>query len=298
MFRFIPAFLFSLLSFTVHAQDLFPLVQGSQWVYRGSFAGESLTIKVGGERQIQGQTYHEVSGYNNETLLVRQSEKNTYVYWDEKTKRDAVLINFDGAEYASPSSECQQQGKAEGRPVTYEGPLGKFDNAIAVRFFGGICADAGTTGEVYLPNAGMLRRTVTSFTGERRFDLVYAQIGGVTYLSDAQVSFGISATVLSAEQIAARLTLTNRSGANVVLDFPSGQRYDFQVKNARGEVIYTWSATRLFPAVTGQETVKDELVWTETFSAGTLRPGSYTLEGRIANSDAKKYSASVGFEIR
>jgi hypothetical protein len=94
------------------------------------------------------------------------------------------------------------------------------------------------------------------------------------------------------------LTLTNRSGSNLVLDFPSGQRYDFQVKDARGEVIYTWSATRLFPAVTGQEIVKDELVWTETFSAGTLRPGQYTLEGRVANSDAKRYSASVGFEIK
>lgn len=298
MFRFITALLFSLLSLTVQAQDLFPLVQGSQWVYRGSFAGESMTIKIGGERQIQGNTYHEVTGYTNETILVRQSEKGIYLFWDEKSKADSLLINFDGAEYASPSSECQQQGKAEGRPVTYEGPLGKFDNAVQVRFFGGICADAGTTGEIYLPNAGMLRRTVTSFTGERRFDLVYAQIGGVTYLSDAQVSFGVSATVLSPEQIAARLTLTNRSGSNLVLDFPSGQRYDFQVKDARGEVIYTWSATRLFPAVTGQEIVKDELVWTETFSAGTLRPGQYTLEGRVANSDAKRYSASVGFEIK
>lgn len=298
MFRFIPALSFSLLSLTLHAQDLFPLVQGSQWVYRGSFAGESMTIKIGGERQIQGNTYHEVAGYAKDTLLVRRSERGIYVYWDDKAKQDALLINFDGSEYASPSSECQQQGKAEGRPVTYEGPLGKFDNAVQVRFFGGICADAGTTSETYLPNAGMLRRTVTSFTGERRFDLIYAQIGGVTYLSDAQVSFGVSATVLSPEQIAARLILTNRSGANVVLDFPSGQRYDFQVKDARGEVIYTWSATRLFPAVTGQEIVKDELVWTETFSAGMLRPGQYTLEGRIANSDPKRYSASVGFEIK
>jgi hypothetical protein len=298
MFRFIQALTFSLLSLTLQAQDLLPLAPGSQWVYRGSFAGESMTIKAGGERQIQGQTYLELSGYTNETLLVRQSDRGIYVYWDEKTKSDALLINFNGAEYASPSSECQQQGKAEERPVSYEGPLGKFDNAIEVRFFGGICADAGATGEIYLPNAGMLRRTVTSFTGERRFDLAYAQIGGVTYLSDAQVSFGISATVLSSEQLAARLTLANRSGANLILDFASGQRYDFQVKDARGEVIYTWSATRLFPAVTGREIVKDELVWTETFSPGTLRPGTYTLEGRIANGDAKKYSASVGFEIR
>lgn len=298
MFRFIPALSFSLLSLTLHAQDLFPLVQGSQWVYRGSFAGESMTIKIGGERQIQGNTYHEVTGYTNETLLVRHIAPAVYLYWDEKAQKDALLINFDTSEYASPSSECQQQGKAEGRPVTYEGPLGKFDNAVQVRFFGGICADAGTTSEIYLPNGGMLRRTVTSFTGERHFDLIYAQIGGVTYLSDAQVSFGVSVTLLSPEQIAARLILTNRSGSNIVLDFASGQRYDFQVKDARGEVIYTWSATRLFPAVTGQEIVKDEIVWTETFSAGLLRPGQYTLEGRLANSDAKRYSASVGFEIK
>lgn len=298
MFRFIPALLFSLLSLTLHAQDLFPLVPGSQWVYRGSFAGESMSIRVGAERQIQGRTYHEVSGYTSETLLVRQSEKGIYVYWDDKAKQDALLIHFDGVEFASPASDCQLQGKAEGRPVSYEGPLGKFDNATQVRFFGGICADTGTTSEIYLPNAGMLRRTVTSFTGERRFDLVYAQIGGVTYLSDAQISFGVSVTVLSPEQLAARLVLANRSGANLVLDFASGQRYDFQVKDARGEVIYTWSATRLFPAVTGQEIVKDELVWTETFSAGNLRPGQYTLEGRVANSDPKRYSASVGFEIK
>jgi hypothetical protein len=298
MSRFIQVFLFSLLSLSLPAQDYFPLVAGSQWVYRGSFGGESLSIKVGSERQLNGRTYHEVQGYTNETLLVRQPEPGIYVYWDEKSKQDALLINFDGLEYASPSSECQQQGKAEGRALSYEGPLGKFDNAKEIRFFGGVCADAGTTKEVYVPNAGMVRRSVTSFTGERNFDLVYAQIGGVTYLSDAQVSFGISVTVLSPEQLAARLVLTNKSGRDIVLEFPSGQRYDFQVKDARGEVVYTWSATRLFPAVLGQVTVKDELVWIETFSAGILRPGQYSLEGRIANSDPKRYSSSVGFEVR
>ncbi len=297
MLRFISVLLFSLLSVT--AQDYFPLVAGSQWVYRGSFASESLTLKLGAERQINGRTYIELTGYAAQPLLVRQSEPGIYVYWDESTKQDALLINFDGAEYTSPSSDCQQQGKANGRSVKYEGPLGAFDTAREVQFFGGICADTGTTREVYLAGAGMLRRSVTSFTGERHFDLIYAQIGGITYLSDTQVSFGISLTQLApiqdATQLAARLVLTNRSGEDIVLDFPSGQRFDFQIKDARGEVVFTWSATRIFLQANGQVVVKDEAVWADTFAVGALRPGTYSLEGFLTNSDGKRFSATAAF---
>jgi hypothetical protein len=295
-------FLFSLLSLGAQTANYFPLAPGSQWVYRGSFASETLTLKVGAQRQINGRAYYDVEGYASKALPVRLAESGAYVYWDDASQQEAPFLDFSGVTYTNPASECREQARAEVEPGKYVGPAGRFDDAREIRFSPGICADTGSTSEVFGPNLGMLRRTVTSFIGPKQFDLVYAQIGGVTYLNDAQVSFALSVGAVPGEggstSITGRFVLTNHSGADLVLDFLSSQRYDFRVLDAAGDTIHTWSSTRLFLAVVGQETVKDERVWQETFAVSSLRPGNYSLEGFLTNNDGKRYRATVGFVVR
>ncbi len=292
----------SLLSLSAQVPDYFPLVSGSQWVYRGSFASESLTLRVGAERLIEGRTYTELSGYASAPLLLRRLDSGAFVFWNEATKQDAPFLDFSGASYSNPASECREQVRAVTEPVKYDGPLGSFDNARELRFAPGICADTGTTQELFVPGLGLVRRTVTSFLGPKQFDLVYAQIGGVTYLSDAQITFALSLNVFPGERetttLSPRLVLTNRSGADLVLDFLSGQRYDFRLLDAAGDVMYTWSSTRLFPAVLGQELIRNERVWQETFAVPTLRPGNYSLEAFLTNSDGKRFRATAGFVVK
>lgn len=85
---------------------------------------------------------------------------------------------------------------------------------------------------------------------------------------------------------AVQLTLTarNTSDAPVDLEFTSSQRYDFRVENAAGSTVWTWSATRSFAQVLGEETFApgEERSWSSTVGAD-LSPGGYTAVGMVMN---------------
>jgi hypothetical protein len=290
--------LFSILPCLAQAMDYFPLVPGSRWVYRSNRFGETRAISVG---QPMNQ-YHEVLGFEPERVLVRRTAEGNFVRFNTETRQEQPFLLFDNTAFPAASENCQQQAQSTAREETYQGPVGSFDGARRVTYQGGICADAGTQYEIYVPNLGLARRVETSFAGEKVFDLVYAQIGGVTYISEAGIGFGIAANALPGErgttQITARLVLRNGTDVPFTLTFPSGQRFDFRVRNAAGESIFTWSATRLFPAVVGTITVRGEEVWQESFAIPALSAGTYSVEGFLTNRDGKTFSATTSFEIR
>ena len=55
--------------------------------------------------------------------------------------------------------------------MDYKGPIGSSQTARLIRYAPGICADTGLTSETFIPYLGMVRRTQTSFIGERSQDL-------------------------------------------------------------------------------------------------------------------------------
>ena len=294
-------FLFSLGSLLVQAQDYFPLVAGSTWVYRSMNGAGPLTVRVGQQSEISGQFYHRLDGYAPSPVFIRQGAQNTLLIWDEATKTEVPFLLFDGKEFGSVASPCAQKGKAEERVSAYKGPVGNSDTARMIRYTPGLCADLGVTREVFVPYLGMVQRAVTSIVGERTFDLVYAQIGGITYISESGISFSISLTALPSEgrnsMISARLVLNNRTDQDLVLQFNSGQRFDFTVLNQRGETVYVWSSNRLFTQEARQESIKGEEVWQDSFSPGNLPAGTYSVEGRLTNADGKRFSATASINL-
>ena len=294
-------FLFSLGSLVAQVQDYFPLVPGSTWVYRSSNGAGPLTMRLGESLELNGKTFHRLQGYAPTTLLIRQTEEGNFHSWDEITRSEVPFLLFDGKDFSSPATACEQKGRAELRPVDYKGPIGSSQTARQIRYTPGVCADTGLTSETFVPYLGMVRRTQTSFVGERSQDLVYAQIGGITYLNDAGVSFSIALTVFTAEkgknQIAARLVLNNRTDQKLELQFSSGQTYDFVVRNEKGEEMYRWSADRMFTQEQRKLTVKGEEVWQDVFPATNLPPGIYSVEGLLVNSEGKKFSATAAITL-
>lgn len=290
-------FLFSLGSLLAQVQDYFPLVPGSTWVYRSTNGAGPLTLRLGESLELNGKTYHRLEGYASTTLLIRQTDEGNFHSWNESTRSEVPFLLFDGKDFLSPATFCEQKGRAELHPIDYSGPIGSSQTARQIRYTPGVCADTGLTGETFVPYLGMVRRTQTSFVGERSHDLVYAQIGGITYLNDAGVSFAIALTPLTTEQgknqIAARLVLNNRSGQKLELQFASGQTYDFIIRNGKGETVYLWSADKSFTQALRQLLVKGEEVWQEVLPATNLQPGLYSVEGFLVNSDGKKFSATA-----
>ncbi len=293
--------LFSLGSLMAQVQDYFPLVPGSTWVYRSTNGAGPLTLRLGESLELNGKTYHRLDGYKSTTLLIRRTEEGDFNYWDETSRSEAPFLLFDGKEFSSPATPCDQQGRAELRPIDYSGPIGSSQTARQIRYTPGVCADTGLTSETFVPYLGMVHRTQTSFVGERSHDLVYAQIGGITYLNDAGVSFSIAITPLTAErgtrQMAARLVLNNRTGQKLELQFASGQTYDFVIRDEKGEAVYRWSADKLFTQAQRQLLVKSEEVWQEVFPPTNLRSGIYSVEAMLVNSDGKKFSATASINL-
>jgi hypothetical protein len=288
--------LVSLASGLAAAQDFFPLVPGSQWLYRSDRTSETLRVEVGDSSLVNGRQYHLLRGYASEDLRVRQSEPKVFVYLDAADGQEKLLFHFGGPGFSTPVTPCRQSGKAEEKLGSLDGPIGTFTEALTVAYTPGICADTGVTREVFVPYLGLARRSVTTLIGERNFDLVYAQIGGITYLSEPSSSFTLSVTPLK-DRLSARLTLNYRLADPLKLTFPSSQIYNFQLRNEKGDVVYTWSADKIFLAAIQELSVKGEQSWAETIPTTGLPAGQYSLEGSLVNSAGGRFTATASFRL-
>jgi len=78
------------------------------------------------------------------------------------------------------------------------------------------------------------------------------------------------------------LHVSNPTANPIQLEFGNAQRFDFEVRDARGAEVWRWSADQIFAQVVGQETVapgatlKYEADWQPSAGAGT-----YTATGRL-----------------
>jgi len=99
----------------------------------------------------------------------------------------------------------------------------------------------------------------------------------------------------------ARLSVRNTTGAPIELVWPSGQRYDFVIRDEKGQIVWRWSEGRAFTLVFGTESFSGERNYTELIRLGRdgkpFQPGKYTLEAWLAT-QPRIYAATAGFEIQ
>ena len=76
--------------------------------------------------------------------------------------------------------------------------------------------------------------------------------------------------------IVLELAATNDGQAPLVLDFPDGQRYDFEVFSEDGASVWRWADGMFFTMMLGRETLEigASLRWTERIESG-LPAGVY-----------------------
>jgi hypothetical protein len=103
--------------------------------------------------------------------------------------------------------------------------------------------------------------------------------------------------------LTARLTLRNTTDKPVVLEFGSGQRYNLEIQDEHGKVVYRWSDDRAFTMMFGQESLgPGEKSYTVEVRLAdgegrALAPGKYNAEGSITATGSRVPRASASFEI-
>jgi hypothetical protein len=191
-------------------------------------------------------------------------------------------------------------------------PIGSFANLFRVTYTPS-CADAGIQEELYLPYIGLVRRTRTTIAGPRVLELVYARIAGVTVVGAPDTSFALtvdkSVYVVSGANpqqpapILARITLRNTTGSPLTLTYPSGQEFDFILRNPKGDIVYRWSADKGFTQGVRQEDFAGERnravsIPLVDLNGAQLAHGNYLLEASLTALPPAAFRAQVGITVR
>jgi hypothetical protein len=250
--------IFLLAAATQAAEDYFPLATGNVWAYRNERGG-TWTIRVGEPVEAGGRTYFQVEGYGASNLLLRKDETGNLVRWDDSTRDESVVTRFEGT-FASGAGFCREEGAVSREP-------GRFSNSgqtlktldIRYRILG--CADAGIESESYSANLGLVRRVTQSLIGPVEYELVRARIGGIAFgaSASASVSVTLSRPELRLPPLGQPLGIRGSITVDVPgpepldLGFSSAQRFNVTLASKDGELLWTWSADKLFAAVTAKE---------------------------------------------
>ena len=92
----------------------------------------------------------------------------------------------------------------------------------------------------------------------------------------------------SGAPIVLELTATNEGEAALILDFPDGQRYDFEVFSEDGASVWRWADGMFFAQVLGRETLDPgaSLRWIERIESG-LSSGTYRIVAMITTVETR-----------
>jgi hypothetical protein len=289
--------------------DYFPLAVGNSWVYKVTEGRipDVQTVEVTSTTSFDGRDYYAVKFFERDAFL-RMATDGTLFEYDSSGKREKVWVAFGsdpGQAFTTEIDSCNKTGKIDSKAARYSGAIGNFTNALQVTFTQS-CADAGIQNQIFLPYVGLVQHVVDNIAGARKYTLIYSRTG-VTEVTTSEIRFSLSldsATYpadakTATPEMMARLTMRNTTPDPIVLQFPSAQSYDLKIRNEKGDVVYVWSADKIFAQV----------LRTETFNPGErnyivrvplpgLPTGKYVVDAYLTTAIPASYAASVGFNYR
>ena len=284
--------------------DYFPLQQGNSWVYRGTakwFDRQPQTIEVQGTEKFRDREYTKVQFFGR-TIYLR-SEGETLYNFNTAAGQESRFLKFDAAEkqtFEADIDDCTIGARVESKSATVKTPAGEWSDALQFTFQSK-CADAGVTTMYFVRGLGPVVYETTSIAGPVRFELSYSRANDAVAESP-QLSFTVALDsprykVADPLNIQVRLTLRNTTTEPVVLNFPSGQRYDLRIWNDHGDGVYSWSANKLFVALfTVDRVAPGERTFAFTTDGLRIPPGRYLAEAWLAT-QSREFVGTIGFEV-
>lgn len=302
--------------------NYFPLEVGNSWTYqwRGAAAQGSASVKVTGQREMGGLVYYSLEGYTPEPAWVRTNDRGQLVEFRPETGAELLWYDF-GAPLGMTWEpqlpvDCLGQATISSRSADMQTPAGDFSGALVVTYGPTECADAGFVEEAFVPRLGLVRRIITTIAGPREMVLLEATLGTTT-IQGSRVSVTLAldrplyvANLMpptdpsrSIPRLRAELIVENTTDFEWSLTFPSGQRFDFEIRNPQDMVVYRWSDGRFFTQAVGtidlspgKQVFSVEIPLSDE-TGQPLAAGSYTIGGWLTTGSVRSYGALSGFEI-
>lgn len=303
--------MFATAALATAGSNYFPISAGNQWVYRDVASGQTKTIDVMIPIMHGGKVYNKVTGYGVQPMYLRQAENGNIFQLDEENDREVLVTGFEfvpGGWYDSGLSECEQLAQPQPKEIAYRGPIGPEIPVLQVQYKSFGCADAGITEELYAQNIGLIQRTVTTIAGPRRFELVYARVGSVTYEGERGTSFRVlldrnwieQKPDKSADTLRVTMRVSLQTAPWMELQFDPGAQYDIRVRDDKGNIVYQWSEDAM-PARTASNKVvvsrdTDFVQEIPVHGRGgqALKGGYYTVEAWL-NTPERQFAGATRF---
>jgi hypothetical protein len=281
----------------------FPLQVGNQWIYRVN-EGPVKDLRVAEVLRaelVDEKEYFHYKSISGEVSRIRLTGDNKLVQRNDDGS-ESLWTDFaaaPGESFPTSFDGCTGRGRVESRDASVELMNRTWSGGLLVQYAAAQCADAGITGDLYLPGLGLAERTYQSFTGPRRFQLTYARIGNASVVTGGEYGFRLTLnqrTYATRALIQPRMTIENWTGEPLKLRFNSGQSFDFAIRNEAGETVYTWSSNKLFIAQVRDITVTGEQNWTASEEL-TLKPGEYVVEAWLTTGRTPVFKAQVPITV-
>jgi hypothetical protein len=303
----------------------FPLATGNYWIFEreaanGASSGHRMAVGAAVARN--GAIYYQIDNPFGPNALVRNTEDGRLVALDPDTGAEALWYDFgapDGVWWTAEGRPCLDGGRIAQRGLEADTPAGRFSDAMKIELRDPSCADAGSTDELFVAGLGLVEHEEITIAGPQRFRLREARVDG-KLISSVVPAFRLGLALdkpvytpnlmppVEPDQavplLRAVLRIENTSSQPVQLEFPSGQQFEAQIVGPSGEVLYTWSSTRLFiQAATSMNLdngFQEFAVETALGNADTSEPwaaGRYLLRAWLPTSSQPHYEAQLPFEI-
>ncbi len=319
------------------AQDLFPNQSGNEWRYEitGRIASPDEEIRVvgrsGGWAKVEGFVgthWWWMSGQSGRIWVWNPSRGTYGLVFDLSANGAPARADIEGA-------ACLDQTEWEvvDRAYTATTPVGPFHDCVVLVNRRPVCADAGVGRIVFAPGVGIVEYGWTTIAGPNTARLSYADVDGKVYAKPASTFTGGLSTRLAidkpayyvfqnrmpvvgtpppgygqpqAETIKARFEVANEAAEAAPFQFTSSQRYDFRIKDASGQVLYTWSAAVMFMQVVSNMDLLPGETWTYEQDiplqglVNALPDGEYVLEAEHTGhpKQALRLKATARFRVQ
>ncbi|GEN54516.1 BsuPI-related putative proteinase inhibitor [Halobacillus faecis] len=90
----------------------------------------------------------------------------------------------------------------------------------------------------------------------------------------------------------------NDTDGPITLPFRSGQRYEYYVRDGKGQLIDTYSKGKMFTQEVTEKVIEPGETYTEKIMLSPLPPGSYVIEVESVSEYKNKFKKIAKFEVK
>jgi hypothetical protein len=222
------------------------------------------------------------------------TDSRVYVY-NEDTGANVLFADFArnvGTRFNLALGGCNNNATIAAKNLSLTVPAGSFQRVTRLDF-GRSCADAGLISAWFAPNVGLVKWSESNIAGAKEYALQNARIGATT-IGQAPVAEGIRVSAVLpgprvlvnvTPRVNATLKIENTGTQPQTFTCPSTQQFEITLRDAAGEVVNAWSATRRFAQIVttfsvapgASKEVGGEIDLTSLATNAPLEVGSYTV---------------------